>query len=76
MTISSSAITYASPDRVKEWGETWAKRISETKLADQAVEFGFATKQECQEMAKAWREWSNHKDAVLLYIDVSAVISI
>ena len=74
--IQSNAITFASGERTQEWGETWAKRISETKLGDQAVEYGFSDRKGLQEMAAGWRAWSKHPDAMLLYIDVSAVIKV
>lgn len=33
-------VVYADPERIKIWGETWAKRITETKLGDQALKYG------------------------------------
>ena len=72
-TIYADVVSYTTPQSTLEWGETWAKRISETKLADQAIEFGLSTKQRNVEMAQGWRRWAKSENACLFYIDVTAI---
>jgi hypothetical protein len=45
------------------WGGLWADRISATRLADQAVERGLATRDELADLADGWRSWAAHEDA-------------
>ena len=60
-------------DRAAAWAETWAKRTAETKLADQAISYGLASRAEIDDMARGWRAWGAHPDATLFYVDVAAV---
>lgn len=62
VTASASVWCYADDTTRRTWGQTWAERIVESSLAAQAVERGLATSGELQEMAAAWREWSEQPD--------------
>jgi SAM-dependent methyltransferase len=62
VTASASAWCFATPEDRGWWGETWAQRISQTTLADQAVDRGLATTDDLIEMARAWRRWADHPD--------------
>lgn len=53
---------FADEDRRRWWGSTWARRVTESSLADQALELGLATEQELQAMAEAWRTWTSEVD--------------
>jgi SAM-dependent methyltransferase len=60
---SASAWCYARPDERQWWGGLWADRITVTRLADQAVERGLATRDELADLGDAWRSWADHDDA-------------
>jgi SAM-dependent methyltransferase len=60
---SASVWCYATPDERAWWGGLWADRISATRLADQAVERGLATRDELADLADGWRSWAAHDDA-------------
>ncbi len=60
---SASAWCYSAPDERAWWGGLWADRITTTRLADQAVERGLATRDELDDMADAWRRWAASDDA-------------
>lgn len=47
------------------WGGMWSERILRSKIADQAVAGGFATRAELEDISAAWREWSQHPDGWL-----------
>ena len=53
---------FATEQRRQWWGSTWARRVVESSLAEQAVEQGLATKAELDAMAQAWRSWANDPD--------------
>ncbi len=53
---------WASPDERRWWSDLWADRISVTRLADQAIELGLATREELDDLAAAWRRWGAQPD--------------
>lgn len=55
---SASVWCFATPAEREWWGDLWAERVTHSTFAHQAVENRFATEQELQSMADAWREWS------------------
>ena len=56
-TTSMSSWHWTTPDERRWWSDLWADRISITRLADQAVELGLATRDELAELAAGWRRW-------------------
>eukprot|EP01062_Namystynia_karyoxenos_P036323 TRINITY_DN26450_c0_g1_i1.p1 TRINITY_DN26450_c0_g1~~TRINITY_DN26450_c0_g1_i1.p1 ORF type:complete len:313 (+),score=61.22 TRINITY_DN26450_c0_g1_i1:71-1009(+) len=73
LTVGGDVVMYADVEACAQLAETWAQRVSGTKLAEQAVAFGLASEPEVREMAQGWREWGAHKDAMLFYVDVTGV---
>ena len=65
---TTSTWTFATPDDRGWWSGTWAERISSTRLADQALERGLATRAELDDMAAGWRAWAGHDDAVFTVV--------
>jgi ubiquinone/menaquinone biosynthesis C-methylase UbiE len=59
---SVGAWCFATPEDRAWWGDLWADRITESAIAEQAVEIGAATETELQAMAAAWRTWTIHPD--------------
>ena len=59
---SGSAWVHATPDDREYWGAMWADRVTESALADQALESGLATRAELEEIAVAWRRWAADPD--------------
>ena len=59
---SSSTWCFATPDDRSWWGGTWAERMTDSAIAQQARAEGFATDAELREIADAWRAWAAHPD--------------
>lgn len=59
---SATMWCYASPQERAWWGGLWADRITQSALAEQAVERGVAARDELDELARAWRGWAAHPD--------------
>jgi SAM-dependent methyltransferase len=74
VTYSTSTWTFARADDRTWWGELWAERTVASNLADQAVEYGVASRQELQEVAGGFRAWAERPDGtfVLLHGEVIA----
>ena len=65
---TTSTWTYATPERRREWGYTWAERVTASSFAEQAVDYGYATAAELDAIATAWREWAEHPDGWFAFI--------
>lgn len=57
----------STPDP-REWGEMWSARVVKSDLATKAIEMGLATRDELEEMSRAWLEWSRKPDAWFGYV--------
>jgi len=71
---TTSTWTFATPADRAWWGDLWAERVVASSLAEQAVEYGVATRAELEEVAGGWRAWAGRPDAtfVLLHGEVVA----
>jgi SAM-dependent methyltransferase len=65
---STSTWTFATADDRAWWSGTWADRITRTRLADQALDRGLATRAELDAMAVGWRAWASRDDAVFTVV--------
>jgi ubiquinone/menaquinone biosynthesis C-methylase UbiE len=59
---SASTWCYATPDDRTWWGSLWADRLTQSALATQLVDYGFATPADLESFAAAWREWAEAPD--------------
>jgi ubiquinone/menaquinone biosynthesis C-methylase UbiE len=62
VTSSASIWCFASPEERDWWGGSWAERATESSFADQAVEFGYADREELESIHDSWLEWAAHPD--------------
>lgn len=62
VTPSASIWCHSSPDERAWWGGMWADRILDSRIADQAVEGGHASRTELEDISKAWKSWAAHPD--------------
>ncbi len=74
VTYSTSTWTFATPGDRAWWGDLWAERTVGSSLADQAVEYGVATRAELDEVAGGFRAWADRPDGtfVLLHGEIVA----
>lgn len=68
ITYTTSTWTFATPDDRAWWSATWADRIVSSRLAEQAVAYGLATRAELEAMAAGWRAWAADPDAVFTVV--------
>ena len=54
---SASVWCYADDATRSWWSELWARRMTESPVARQAVDEGLATVEELAEVAEGWRRW-------------------
>ena len=60
---SASAWCFATPSERDWWADLWADRITESRVADQALAEGHATRDELATIAAAFRRWAVDPDA-------------
>ena len=63
VTVTSSVWCYTDPATRQWWGSTWASRMTESSVAQQAVAKGFATTDDLAAVADGFRDWMAHPDA-------------
>ena len=62
LTCTAAAWCYATPDERQWWAGTWAQRVTESALAEQAVATGISTPNELADIAMGWRAWADAPD--------------
>jgi SAM-dependent methyltransferase len=71
--ISTATWTYVTRDDVENWGHSWADRVTNSSLGEQAISYGIASQAELQDVAAAWREWTTKPSAFFSLIQVAAL---
>lgn len=74
--MTSSTWTYADTASCAWWGDLWADRCQHSALGEQAVRYGIATRDELEEIAGAWRKWSEHPDAFFAVLHGEVLASV
>jgi SAM-dependent methyltransferase len=71
---TTSTWTFATPGDRAWWGDLWAERTVTSSLADQAVDYGIATRADLAEVARGFRAWAERPDGtfVLLHGEIVA----
>ena len=70
--VSASTEVLESPDEVVEHGETFVGLLS-GNLGEVAVDLSWATRDELDELADAWRVWREHPDSFIVNVMCEAI---
>jgi SAM-dependent methyltransferase len=65
---TTSTWTFAANADRAWWGDLWAERIVASSLADQAVEYGVATRTELEEVSGGFRDWAGRPDGTFVLL--------
>jgi SAM-dependent methyltransferase len=71
--ITAAVWCYATPEETAEWGYSYAERLLTSPMGGRMVEYGFATQQDVEAMAAAFRTWADHPDAFWAFTHVEAL---
>jgi hypothetical protein len=55
---TASVWVFAEIEDRLNWGNSWAERCVATSFGHQAVEYGYATSSEMQEISEGWKTWA------------------
>ncbi|KAJ5894100.1 S-adenosyl-L-methionine-dependent methyltransferase [Penicillium taxi] len=69
---SAATVYYSSPEGLKWWGETMARRLEQGVL-DKGVDAGLIDEDRKDELPQGWREWSNKSDAFISMTDIKII---
>lgn len=64
--ITSSTWTYATTELTTWWGNSWHERALHSQFAEETQRLGLTDAAELQKIARAWRSWGEHPDAVFV----------
>jgi SAM-dependent methyltransferase len=65
---TTSTWTFATPGDRAWWGDLWAERVVASSLAEQALEYGIATRAELEEVSGGWRAWAERPDGTFVLV--------
>jgi ubiquinone/menaquinone biosynthesis C-methylase UbiE len=65
VTYSTSTWTFADEADRAWWGDLWAERAVASSFAEQAVEYGFAGRDQLDAIADAWRRWAAEPEGLI-----------
>ena len=62
ITCTATAWCFSTPEERGWWGNLWADRIRQSAFAEQALGRQLTTRDELEELAKAWQAWIDSPD--------------
>jgi ubiquinone/menaquinone biosynthesis C-methylase UbiE len=69
MTFTSSNWNYASEAERRWWGQLWADRVRHSDFATQALAYRLATKDELDDIAEGFIEWSKDEEGLFIVVN-------
>ncbi len=66
--VTSSTWTFEGLEQRQWWGGLWADRVEHSRFAEQALEYGLATRNELSELAAGFRSWIGEPDGVFFVL--------
>jgi ubiquinone/menaquinone biosynthesis C-methylase UbiE len=64
---------YADAESAGDWGNSWAERVLHSSLAEQAVAYDVATREELEAISAGWRAWARTEGALFMFVHMAAV---
>ena len=74
--ISTTVAIMRDPAEVLNWGDSWAERITTSALAEQALAYGLATRDDLERIAAGWRAWARDPEALFLFVHVEGLATL
>jgi len=64
---------FADPAEASDWGRSWAERALHSNFRPQAIEYGIATAEDIEAIARGWREWAESPEAFFMFVHVQCI---
>lgn len=73
LSVTASVWCYTTPADTIEWGESYAERLLTSPMGERMIEYGYASRDEVEAMAAAFRAWAVHPDAAWAFTHFAAL---
>ena len=60
-------------EEARTWGRTWSQRILYSSVADQALEYGYATQADLDRLSRAWATWAESGSPFYMFAQVAVL---
>ncbi len=74
--MSASAWTFFRSRQTLNWGDSWARRTTESDFAQQAISYGLASAEELAAYAEHWRRWARQPSAFFCFLHVEGLAEV
>ena len=71
--VSATVELMADPASAADWGRSWAERVVHSNFRLQAIEYGIATAEDVEAIARGWREWAERPEAFFMFVHVECI---
>jgi SAM-dependent methyltransferase len=71
--VTASVWCYTTEETTTTWGDTYAERLETSTIGQLAVDSGFATRAEIEEIAAGFRVWARKPDATWMFTHCAAL---
>lgn len=71
--VTTTVALMRERDEVRNWGDSWAERVTASAFAAQALERGLATRADLERIAAGWRDWARDPEALFLFVHVEGI---
>jgi ubiquinone/menaquinone biosynthesis C-methylase UbiE len=72
-TVTASVWCYTTPADTIAWGESYAERLLTSPMGARMIEYRYASREDVEAMAAAFRAWAAHPDAVWVFTHFAAL---
>ena len=63
----------SDPAEAGDWGRSWAERALHSNFRPQAIEYGIATAEEIEAIARGWQEWAESPEAFFMFVHIQCI---
>ncbi|HCV00955.1 MAG: SAM-dependent methyltransferase [Dehalococcoidia bacterium] len=74
--VSTTVAMMRDSAELLNWGDSWAERVTNSKLADQALAYGLANQSDLERIATGWRDWARNEEALFLFVHVEGLAAV
>ena len=60
-------------DEARIWGRTWSQRILYSSVAEQALEYAYATQADLDRLSVAWATWAGSKSPFYMFAQMAVL---
>lgn len=71
--VTTTVALMRERDEVRNWGDSWAERVTASAFAAQALDRGLATRADLERIAAGWRAWARDPEALFLFVHVEGL---